>query len=125
MTIQAAIDRIDEMVPNMFSDQQKVAWLSEVDGYVFREIFLTHEGMPPGIVFEGYDQDTEMSTALMVHEPYHGIYEHYLAAKMAEKNREMGEYAKEMTAFNSAWQTFADYYGRKHMPIQLVHEFRF
>lgn len=125
MTIQAAIDRIDEMKPNMFSDQQKVAWLSEVDGYVWREIIKTHEGIPAGIDFVGYDLDTEMDTVLLVPEPYHGIYEHYLAAQMADKNRETGEYAKEMAAFNSAWQTYADYYNRMHAPVALVQQFRF
>lgn len=125
MTIQAAIDRIDEMKQNMFSDQQKVAWLSEVDGYVWREIIKTHEGIPAGIDYVGYDLDTEMDTVLLVPEPYHGIYEHYLAAQMADKNRETGEYAKEMAAFNSAWQTYADYYNRLHAPVALVRQFRF
>lgn len=125
MTIQAAIDRIDEMKPNMFTDEQKIAWLSEVDAYVFKEILLTHEGMPAGVTFQGYDQDTELDTVLLVPEPYHGIYEHYLSAQMDSKNREMGEYAKSMAQFNSAWQTYADYYGRKHVPLQRVQQFRF
>ena len=125
MTIQAAIDRIDEMKPNMFTDEQKMAWLSEVDAYVFKEILLTHEGMPEGVTFEGYDQDTPMDTVLMVPEPYHDIYEHYLAAQMDNKNRDSNEYAKNMVQFNNAWQTYADYYGRKHMPIARVVQFRF
>lgn len=125
MTIQAAIDRIDEMKPNVFTDEQKIAWLSEVDAYVFKEILLTHEGMPQGLTFVGYDQDTELDTVLLAPEPYHGIYEHYLAAQMDNKNREMGEYAKSMAAFNAAWQTYADYYNRTHKPIARVTQFRY
>lgn len=125
MTIQTAINRIDEMKPNVFSDAQKIAWLSEVDGYVWKEIILTHEGVKPGSTFSGYDQDTEMDTELLVPMPHHGIYEHYLAAQMADKNREMGEYAKEMAAFNAVWQTYADYYGRLHMPINRVKQLSF
>jgi hypothetical protein len=125
MTIQEAIDRIDETKPNMFSDQQKVAWLSEVDSYIFRELIKTHEGSPAGIDFVGYDLDTKMDTKLLAEEPYHDIYETYLAMRMDYKNRETGEYAKSRNAFNGAWQTYADYYNRTHKPIALVTQFRY
>lgn len=125
MTIQAAIDRIDEMKPNMFSDAQKIAWLSEVDNYAYRELYKTHEGWPEGIDFVGYDLDTELDTVLLIPEPYHDIYEHYLAMRMDDKNRETGEYAKSRNAFNSAWQTYADYFNRTYKPIPLVRQLRF
>ena len=58
MTIQEAIEVIDTLKPNMFPEHQKVAWLNDLDGLVWREVVLTHEGVEPGTVFEGYDQDT-------------------------------------------------------------------
>ena len=125
MTIQTAINRIDEMKSNMFSDAQKIAWLSEVDGYVWKEIILTHEGVAPGTTFEGYDQDTEMDTELLVPAPYTPVYEHYLAAQMDLKNAEPAKYAQSMVLFNNAWQTYGDYYGRLHMPIHRVKQLRF
>lgn len=125
MTIQAAIDRIDEMKPNVFTDEQKIAWLSEVDNYVIRELYKTHEGWPEGIDFVGYDQDTEMDTILLIPEPYHRIYEHYLAMQMDDKNRDTAEYAKNMNAFNADWQVYADYFNRTYKPIPLVRQFRF
>ena len=125
MTIQEAIDRIDETKPNIFSDQQKVAWLSEVDSYIFRELIKTHEGSHAGIDFVGYDLDTEMDTKLLAEEPYYDIYETYLAMRMDYKNRDTREYAKSRNAFNAAWQTYADYYNRTHKPIALVTQFRY
>lgn len=125
MTIQAAIDRIDTMKPNMFDDKQKIAWLSEVDGYVWRELIKTHEGQPEGFVFVGYDQDTEMDTELLIPEPYTGVYDSYLSAQMDQKNMESGKYAQNMVRFNNEWQTYADYYNRNHTPKTLVHQFRF
>lgn len=124
MTIQAAIERIDVMKPNMFSDTQKIAWLSEVDSFVWREIIKTHEGVPAGVDFVGYDQDTEMDTELLVPEPYTDIYDAYLSAQMDLKNAESGKYTQNMVRFNNAWQTYGDFYNRHHQPVQLVRQFR-
>ena len=125
MTIQAAIDNIDEKKANMFTQEQKIQWLSEVDMYVWRELIKTHEGMPVGIDFVGYDQDTPMDTHLLVPEPYTNVYENWLAAQMDLKNQESGKYTQSMVQFNNAYQTYADYYNRHHMPLQVVRQFRF
>lgn len=124
MTIQAAIDNIDAKKANMFTLEQKIQWLSEVDGYVWRELIKTHEGIPAGVEFVGYDQDTELDTQLLVPEPYTNIYEHWMAAQMDLKNAENGKYTQSMIGFNNAYQTYADYYNRHHMPIAVVRQFR-
>lgn len=125
MTIQAAIDTIDTLKPNMFPIHQKVAWLSDLDGMIWREIVLTHEGVEPGRSFDGYDQDTNPSTDLLAPEPYTDIYRHYMATKMDIANRETGEYAKDNVLFNNAWQTLCDYWNRKQLPLLRVKQLRF
>lgn len=122
MTIQAAIDLIDSLKPNMFEDQQKIAWLSELDGMIWREVIKTHEGYPVGIDFTGYDQDTEMDTVLLAPPPYSDVYKHWLASRMDIANRDNNEYAKDMVLFNSAWQTFCDYWNRNYMPLSPVRQ---
>lgn len=124
MTIQAAIDLIDSLKPNMFSDQQKVAWLSELDGMIWREVIKTHEGYPVGIDFVGYDLDTEMDTVLLVPAPYTDVYKHWLASRMDISNRDNSEYTKDMVLFNSAWQTLCDYWNRTYMPISTVRQLK-
>ena len=124
MTIQEAIDRIDMLKPNKFPDRQKVAWLSDLDGMVFREVFLAHEGMKPGTTFDGYDQDTRMDTELLVKEPYVDIYQHYMATQMDLANAESSKYGQDMVLFNNAWTTFGDFWRRGHMPIQRVCQYR-
>ena len=124
MTIQAAIDTVDTLKPNMIPIHQKVAWLSDLDGMIWREVILTHEGVPE-IVFEGYDQETNPDTTLLAPEPYADIYKHYMASKMDIANRETGEYTKDMVLFNNAWQTLCDYWNRTHMPRQRVAQLRF
>lgn len=124
MTIQAAIDLIDGLKPNMFSDQQKVAWLSELDGMIWREVINTHEGYPAGIDFVDYDQDTEMDTVLLAPEPYSDLYKHWLASRMDVSNRDNNEYTKDMVLFNNAWQTLCNYWNRAYMPISLVRQLK-
>lgn len=124
MTIQAAIDKLDTLKPNVISRQQKVAWLSDLDGMIWREVFLTHEDAPD-ITFEGYDQDADPSTTLLAPEPYTDVYQHYMAAQMDNVHRENAEYAKDMVLFNSAWQTLCDYWNRKHMPLTKVAQLKY
>ncbi len=124
MTIQQAIDRIDTLKPNKFEIEQKVAWLSALDGMVHREILMAHEGLAPGSVFHGYDCCRDMNRQLLVMEPYEDIYQHYLATQMDIANAESGKYAQDKVLFNNAWVTFGDYWTRTHMPRQRVTEFR-
>ena len=124
MTIQAVIDAIDELKPNMIPARQKIAWLSELDGKVFREVLMTHEGMPAGIEFKGYDQDERPDTVLLIPDDYAEVYQHYLAAEIDNVQRETNEYTKNMMRFNASWQTFCDYWNRTHMPRQIVRQFR-
>lgn len=124
MTIQTALDRIDLLKPNTFPVEQKVAWLSELDGMVWREILLVHEGVEPGSHFKPYDCCSDLDKDLLVQEPYSDIYQHYLATQMDIANAESGKYAQDKVLFNNAWVTFGDYWTRTHMPIQRVKQFR-
>lgn len=125
MTIQAAIDMIDTLKPNMYPYEQKAAWLNDLDGMIYREIILNHEGAEAYEYFHGYDQDTSPNVTLLAEEPYSDVYRHYLAAQMDIANRETEEYTKDMVLFNNAWQTLCDYWTRKHMPITRAGKLRF
>lgn len=125
MTIQAAIETIDALKANLFTQSQKIKWLSDLDGLVWREIMLTHEGIAEDAVFPGYNESNSLDIVLLVPEPYTDIYKHYMAAQMDITNRETGEYSKDMLLFNNAWQTYADYYNRHHVPRTKVRQLRF
>ena len=125
MTIQTAIDMIDNLKTNMSPVHQKIAWLNDLDGLVMREVIMTHDGSDAYADFKGYDQDTDMGTVLLIPEPYADVYRHYLAAQIDIANRETGEYTKDMLLYNAAWQTFVDYWNRTHMPMQRVAQLRF
>lgn len=116
MTIREVIGRIDALKPNRYTQSEKVRWLSTLDGVIKKEIIDTHEGAE-GIVFNGYNDDTNLDTELLVPAPYDIVYLHYLEMQMDYSNGEYGRYNNSTALYNSAYSTFERYYNRTHMPI--------
>lgn len=116
-TIQQVIDEIDLLKPNVFPPEMKILWLSDLDKMVWHEIYLTHVGMPPESHFEGYDQDTDPATELLVPEPYGDVYRHYMAVQMDLATAEDDKYNQDLALYNAAYKTFGDFWRRTHMPI--------
>lgn len=125
ITIGEAIERIDTYRANAIPREEKVAWLNELDRAAWQEVFMTHEGMPPQARFDGYDQDTDASTLLLIPEPHTDIYKHWMASKIAQITGETGKYAQDAAAYNAAWQTFGDAWRRTHMPRRCQKHIRF
>lgn len=116
MTIMDALYRIDELKPNSYSQTQKIKWLSSLDGIVKSEIIDTHEG-GEGIVFNGYSENADLSTVLLIPAPYDDIYLRWLEAQIDYTNGEYGKYNNSMAMYNTAYTAFQNYYNRTHMPI--------
>lgn len=125
MTIQEALDQIDELKVNTYSTHQKIRWLSDLDGKIWSEIVLAHEGVPSGAAFMGYDDATPTDTVLLAPGPYAEIYKHWLAAQIDDNNRDTQEYNKSMIRYNQARRDLEDYWTRTHMPIVRATQFSF
>ena len=115
MTILEAVHKIDTVKPNSYTQPEKVRWLSTIDGIIKSEIIDTHEG-GEDIVFEGYFDDTDLDTMLLVPAPYDDIYVRWLEARIDYANGEISKYNNSLTAYNDAYDLYANYYNRKHMP---------
>ena len=124
MTLIEAINHVDSVNPNTYSQQEKVYWLSTLDGVVKREIIDTHEGSE-NVTFEGYNDDTLLTTVLLIPAPYDEAYVFYLAAQIDYWNREIGKYNNSIAMFNSKYNAYEKYYNRTHMPISKGKCFRF
>ena len=116
MTIIEAINRVDTMKPNNYSQQEKMYWLSVLDGTVKAEIIDTHEG-GEAISFSGYTENTRLETELLIPKPYDEIYIRYLEMQIDYANGEYGKYNNSMILFNNAYSAFERFYNREHMPI--------
>ncbi len=117
MTIIEAINKIDILKPNNYSQPEKIKWLSNLDGIIKKEIIDTHEG-GSDIQFEGYTDETSLETKLLVPSPYDDIYVKWLESQIDYANAEYGKYNNSSTAYNTAYSSFERYYNRTHMPIQ-------
>ena len=115
MTILEAINRVDSTKPNSYTQVEKIDWLSTLDGIIKSEIIDTHEG-GEDINFDGYDANTSLDTVLLVPAPYDDIYIRWLEGRIDYANGEYAKHNNSMTAYNNAYDLYASYYNRKHMP---------
>lgn len=122
MTIQEAITKVNLLRPNHIPDEQKVNWLSELDGMIHREIVLKHEHPAELDTFGGYDGNTDPNTKLLAPFPYDELYTYYLFAQCDLTNLEIQKYNNDKTLFNNAYDTLSDYWTRTYMPISRIRE---
>lgn len=116
MTLIEAINTTDTLKPNTYTHTDKVKWLSTLDGIIKTEIIDTHEGAEQ-VTFNGYDEDADLTTELLVPAPYDSIYLRWLEAQIDYANGEYTRYNNDLQAFNDAYSAFERYYNRNHMPI--------
>ena len=115
MKIIEAINRIDSLKHNTYSNNEKLAWLSRMDSMVKRLIIDTHED-GEDITFTGYDDRTDLNTELLVPAPFDEIYLRWLEAQIDYTNGEYGKYNNAIVMFNTSWKEYQNYYNRTHMP---------
>ncbi len=116
MTIIEAINKIDSLKPNGYTQPDKVAWLSALDGIIKKEIIDTHEGSE-NVIFVGYDEETALDTVMLVPAPYDDVYVKWLEAQIDYANGDTAKYNNSMTMYNAAYYAFQRHYNRTHMPI--------
>ena len=118
MTIREAITDADNLKPNMYQDQDKIRWLSRLDGRVQQEVLDTHEynegEEPPE--FDGYTPDTPGDTELLVPAPYDEMYVRWLEAQVDYANREFDAFNNSNAMCESVYASFRNAYNRSHMP---------
>lgn len=119
MKIIEAINHVDELKPNTFPQEMKVAWLSVLDGKIKRNIFDTHEPGNTGFLpssFNGYDENTSLETVLLAKSPYDAMYLYWLEANIDQVNGEYDRYNASIMLFNVEYEAFETDYHRRHKP---------
>lgn len=114
MTISQAISALDSYKPNTYTQDEKISWLSAMDGMIKLNVIDTHED-GENVEFTGYDGETDTDTELLVGAPYEELYILWMAAKADFYNEEYDKYNNTITRFNDLYQDFANYYNRTHM----------
>ena len=114
MKIIEAINRIDSLKHNTYSESDKVAWLSRLDAMVKNHITDTHKG--DEVTFTGYDDGTDLQTELLIPAPYDEVYLRWMEAQIDYHNGEYDKYNNAIDMFNTAFDGYKNYYNRTHMP---------
>ena len=110
MKAMEIIDRLDGLEPNQYSPEQKLRWLSILDGKIYEEVLRPRETEPKG--FTEYVNGNE---ELLVPFPYgDDVYLNYLQAMVALENAETQRYNKRLQFFNNAYAEYQNWYNRNH-----------
>lgn len=105
MYLKEAMTKADALRPNMISDDQKAAWIYELEGKIAEMMdVLTPENAFPG------------DAQLLTPPPYDNIYELYLAAMIDYYHEESALYANDMAMFNTALAEARAWWRREHRP---------
>ena len=116
MTIIEAINTIDNLKHNTYSQGDKVKWLSRLDSMAKRLVIDTHEG-GNGVIFAGYTEATDPGIELLIPEPFDEAYLRWLEAQIDYTNGEYEKYNNSIDMFNKTWNEYKNYYNRTHMPL--------
>lgn len=112
MKISEALQRIDALYPNSFSEEDKLRWLSNLDWTIKVEIIdirSTHS------VYSGYNADTDMETELLAPAPYDDMYIYWMQAMIDWNNQELASYNNSISRFNEVYAKYRNWYNRDNM----------
>ena len=115
MKIIEAINQIDSLKHNTYSQRDKILWLSRLDSMVKRLIIDTHEG-GEDVIFTGYTETTDPETELLVPAPFDEMYLRWLEAQIDYANGEYGKYNNSILMYQTSYDGYSNYYNRNHMP---------
>ena len=119
MTIREALDRTDNLVHNIYSRGEKIAWLSGLDLEV-KQLILDAPAGAARTPFAGYTELTPDTMVLLVPAPYDDAYLKFLEAQIHYHNGEYDKYNNAMAMFRTVYDAFANYHRRTHMPRRAV-----
>ena len=124
MKINEAINRLDSLQRNTYTESDKIAWLSRLDSMVKLQIIDAHEGgkCKP---FAGYTEDTPLDTVLLIPDPYDEVYLRWMEAQIDYHNGEYDKYNNAIIMFNASFEAYRDYYISTHKPVSHGRRFLF
>ena len=122
MTLGEAIEIIDKAQPNQIEYDEKVRWLSEMDGKVYHEILRTHRGFE-WVKYAPFGPNTPQQHPLLVPHPYDAVYLDYLEMRIADENREQVQYNNALQKYTKKLQEYMDFVNRT-FPTRRTRGFR-
>ena len=123
MTIQEALNQVDSLRYNSYSQEEKIRWISRLEEKIKALILDAHEGEHPS--FQGYDGDTPTQTVLLVGKPFEEIYLYWLEAQICYRDGEIGDYNSAIAQYNRLYNGFCNACRKANMPRSTAGRFLF
>ena len=105
MTYRKAIANANNLRPNALRNDQKYAWIAELEGKLSDHLGLDIPENP-------FPEDGE----LLMPFPYDNIYEMYLVSMIDYYAQETGLYANDSQMFNAKWDEALSWWERNNRP---------
>lgn len=109
MTAQEAILWIDEKKHNIYTREDKLLWLEQVEQMVSQ--LASRFG-------EAGEETSEGDPVLRIPAPYDQLYLRWLEAQIDYTNQEYLKYNNAMSVFNTLWSDYANWYCRSHLAAE-------
>ena len=116
MTIGEALARVDRIKPNQFTREDKIFWLSEIEGRIHEEINDADGEKKP---FEGYSVNIGDETELRVEYPYDALYVQWLKWNIENVQGEQMYANNTYSLFEEILGSYKKWYmrrNRRHLP---------
>lgn len=121
MTVAEAIRQIDSLKHNTCTQEEKLAWLSQLDAMVKTLVLDTHQTRTPA--FTGYTPQTPGDTQLLIPDGFSAVYRYWLEAQIDYANGEYVRFNNANAMFAANWRRFEDYYHRTNAPKTTANRF--
>lgn len=105
MTPNKAIEKVDKLKPNAYSEEDKLGWINELEGMVQRLVIQTDSVMT-------YAYPEDMDKELMIQAPFDDVYTLFLEAKIDYYNREYANYNNSAMMFEAQFNEYKKDYIR-------------
>ena len=107
MTPNKAIEIVDKLKPNSYSEEDKLRWINELDGMVQRLVIQSDN-------VEQYAYSDDMDKELLIPAPFDDCYTLFLEAKIDYYNKEIGNYNNSAMMFEAQYNEYKKAYIREH-----------
>lgn len=105
-TMNEVVAYVDQLKPNIYTDEVKYRWMDTLDGLIAREVL--NEEAPA----RNLPEDADLP--LLVEAPFDDMYGLYVAAMIDFYNREYDHYNNSVMLFNERLEQFKGWYVRTH-----------
>ena len=117
ITLNEAIAYFNSQCPNQHSRDEKVNWISEIDGIVFENIIKDRENAPIS-EFTPYNSAADGSRELLVPFMFRDLYRYYIEKNVAYANREINSYNNARNMFLSCYENYFAWYNRNNKTLK-------